>query len=228
MRPRIALYSPGMVGLGHMRRNVRIAQALAASHLEAVILMIAEAREANVLDLPPGADCLTLPALRKDFTGTFRPRYLDIELRDLVRLRSQAIATALEAFRPEVLIVDHVPRGTLNELDDTLAGLRTRGGCRCVLGLRDVIEHPAGVREEWAVAGNEAAIRDYYDAIWIYGEPAVYDPVREYGFSSALAAKIVYTGYLDARPLPPSPNPKKGTVPLSSMSAAVLNLMDKK
>src|ERR671937_882218 len=49
---RIALYSPGMVGIGHMRRNLRIAQALAGSPLEAVILMIAEAREANVLALP--------------------------------------------------------------------------------------------------------------------------------------------------------------------------------
>jgi predicted glycosyltransferase len=184
-----------MVGIGHMRRNLRIAQALAASHLEAVILMIAEAREANVLDLPPGADCLTLPALRKDFTGTCRPRYLDISLHQLVRLRAQVIATALEAFRPDVLIVDHLPRGCLNELDDSLSSLRRRG-CRCVLGLRDVIEHPARVREEWASAGNEAIIRDYYDAVWIYGDPTVYDPVGEYGFSPGLAAKVVYTGYL--------------------------------
>ena len=197
LRPRIALYSPGMVGIGHMRRNVRIAQALAAPPLEAVILMIAEAREANVMNLPPGADCLTLPALRKEFTGTCRPRYLDIGLRDLVCLRAQAIATALEAFQPDVLIVDHLPRGALNELDAALSGLRRRGGCRCVLGLRDVIEHPTRVREEWDAAGHEAVIRDFYDAVWIYGDPAVYDPVREYGFSPALAAKVIYTGYLD-------------------------------
>src|SRR5262249_35639070 len=153
------LYSPGMVGIGHMRRNLRIAHALAGSPLEAVILMIAEAREANVLELPPGGDCLTLPALRKEYNGACRPRYLDISLRELVRLRAQAIATALGIFRPDVLIVDHLPRGALHELDAALANLRLRGQCRCVLGLRDILEDPTRVREEWAQARNEAAIR---------------------------------------------------------------------
>jgi predicted glycosyltransferase len=201
-----------MVGIGHMRRNVHIAQALAASPLQAVILMIAEAREANVLNLPPGADCLTLPALCKEFTGSCRPRYLDISLRDLVRLRAQAIATALEAFRPEVLIVDHLPRGALNELDVALSDLRRRGHCRCVLGLRDVIEHPARVRAEWACDGSDAVIRNFYDAVWIYGDPAVYDPVREYGFCPALAEKAIYTGCLDGRPPMATSSPADDTL----------------
>ena len=47
MKRRIALYSPGMVGMGHMRRNLLIAQALAESPVDPVILMIAETREAD-------------------------------------------------------------------------------------------------------------------------------------------------------------------------------------
>src|SRR2546422_9596234 len=39
----------------------------------------------------------------------------------------------------------------------------------------------------------------YYDAIWVYGDPAVYDPVREYAFAPDVAAKVRYTGYLDQR-----------------------------
>jgi predicted glycosyltransferase len=164
--------------------------------------MIAEAREANVLNLPAGGDCLTLPALRKEPTGACSPRYLDIMLHEVVRLRARAIATALDVFRPDVLIVDHLPRGALQELDATLSDVRQRGQCRCVLGLRDILDHPTRVREEWAMADNEGAIRDYYDAVWLYGDPAVYDPVREYGWSPAVAAKAVYTGYLDSRSLP--------------------------
>ena len=95
---RIALYSPGMVGIGHMRRNLLVAQALASPPLNAVILMIAEAREANVLAMPPGGDCLTLPALCKESDGECRPRYLDISLQTLVSLRAKAIAAALETF----------------------------------------------------------------------------------------------------------------------------------
>ncbi|HUG28226.1 MAG TPA: hypothetical protein VMK53_08005, partial [Gemmatimonadales bacterium] len=44
---RIALYSPGMVGLGHMRRNLLIAHALGASSLKPALLLLAEAREAG-------------------------------------------------------------------------------------------------------------------------------------------------------------------------------------
>src|SRR5713101_904502 len=81
---RIALYPPRMVGIGHMRRNLLIAQTLAGPSLPAVILMIADAREANVLAMPPGGDCLSLPALCKEADGQCRPRYLGISLDALV------------------------------------------------------------------------------------------------------------------------------------------------
>ena len=53
------------------------------------------------------------------------------------------------------------------------------------------------VRREWREAGNDEAIRAYYDAVWVYGDPAVYDAVREYRFAPDVAAKVRYTGYLD-------------------------------
>jgi predicted glycosyltransferase len=33
----------------------------------------------------------------------------------------------------------------------------------------------------------------------VYGDPTLYDPVREYGFSLAVAGKVRFTGYLDQR-----------------------------
>jgi predicted glycosyltransferase len=62
-----------------------------------------------------------------------------------------------------------------------------------------VLDDPATVRREWSEAGNEAAIRDRYDAVWVYGDRAVYDPVAEYGFAPEVAARVRYTGYLDQR-----------------------------
>src|SRR5262249_57656689 len=108
----------------------------------------------------------------------------------------------------DVLIVDKVPRGALRELDAALDCLRARGRTRCVLGLREVLDEPAAVDGEWRDTGSEEAVRTHYDAVWVYGDPAVYDPVREYGFSLAVAAKVHYTGYLDQRvrlQLPPPP-----------------------
>src|SRR5262249_22371194 len=147
------------------------------------ILLIAGTREAGSFVLPPGADCLILPALYKEFDGRYLPRNLSLELQEITNLRSGAIKAALEAFQPDVFIVDNVPRGAQGELDGTLAFLQARGRTRCVLGLRDVLDDPAAVRREWHAWANEETIRNYYDAVWIYGDAAVFNMASEYGFS---------------------------------------------
>src|SRR5918992_6003403 len=103
---RIALYSHDTMGLGHLRRNLLVAQTLCASSLNAVVLMIAGAREAAAFAMPAGVDCLTLPALSKNGSGEYGTRHMPIALQELVTLRAGAIQGALEAFQPDVLIVD--------------------------------------------------------------------------------------------------------------------------
>src|SRR5215831_4362720 len=77
-KPRIALYSHDTMGVGHMRRNLLIAAALARLRSPAVILLIAGAREVNAFGVPPGVDCLSLPALRKEGNGQYQARHLDL------------------------------------------------------------------------------------------------------------------------------------------------------
>jgi predicted glycosyltransferase len=187
------------MGIGHMRRNLLIAGTLARGPSSAVILMIAGARHINAYGLPPGVDCLSLPALRKEANGRYQSRHLDLPLSELIALRAHLITAALEAFAPDVLIVDKVPRGAVNELDTALEILRRGGRTRCVLGLRDVLDEPETVRREWLEGGYDWAVRDWYHTIWVYGDPTVYDPVAEYGFPPDVAARVRYTGYLDQR-----------------------------
>jgi predicted glycosyltransferase len=198
-RCRIALYSHDTMGLGHMRRNLLIAQRLNSSHLHATVLLIAGAREASAFAMPFGVDCLTLPGLRKEMDGRYLSRCLDVSLEAVTAVRSRAIRAAVEAFEPDVLIVDNVPRGAVRELDVTLDYLGTARRTRCVLGMRDVLDDPVTVSLEWHRAGNTEAVRDYYDAIFVYGDPAVFDPVHEYGFNQVVASKVRYAGYLDRR-----------------------------
>jgi predicted glycosyltransferase len=181
-RPRVALYSHDAMGIGHMRRNLLIAQTLVASSLRANVLLVAGAAEANVFAARNGVDCLTLPAVHKEANGSYRSRSL-----------------ALEAFEPDVLIVDKLPRGLGNELDPTLEHFRQLGDVSCVLGLRDVLDEPMAVQRDWERVGNEAAVERYYDAVWVYGDPGVYDVIRECRFSERVAKKALYTGYLDRR-----------------------------
>lgn len=194
---RVALYSHDTMGLGHMRRNLLIAQSFVNSPLKASVLMVAGAHAANVFAMPTGIDCLTLPALHKISNGQYKSRSLKIGLEEIVTIREKTICAAMEAFKPDVLIVDNVPRGAQRELDSTLKLLKRNGKTRCVLGLRDVLDAPETVQSEWALAENEAAIRDYYDAIWIYGDSSVHNLARVHNFPPEMTAKVHYTGYFD-------------------------------
>lgn len=198
-RWRIVLYSHDTMGLGHKRRNLLIAQTLGSSDIEADILMISGMRDASDVPTPDGVDCLTLPALCKNENGQYQSRRLGLQLEEMIGLRSQLIRTAVKNFQPDVLIVDNVPRGAMRELDPSLEYVRSQSHIRCVLGLRDVLDTPEAVRRDWRQADNHAALRRYYDAIWIYGDPNLYDLRQEYGFPADITAKMQPLGYLNQR-----------------------------
>lgn len=196
---RVALYSHDTVGLGHLRRNLTIADCLATSQLKASNLLIAGAHEANFFRLPERSDLMTLPRWRKNQHGQYDSGKLAISQLDLSKLRAASIQSALEVFNPHVFIVDKVPQGTSGELLPALQMLRSRTRCKIVLGLRDVLDDPAVVQRDWLTPGNVQTIDDYFDTIWVYGDPVVYEMRAEYQLPASVSKKIVYTGYIDRR-----------------------------
>src|SRR5260370_23363039 len=195
----MVLYSHDTMGIGHMRRNLLIAQTLASPPFRASVLLIAGASEVSAFGFPSGVDCLTLPSLRKESNGHYQSRRLRMETKQLIQLRAKAIAAALDEFAPDVFVVDKVPRGALGELEPALQSLKRRGSPRCILGLRSVLDDPATVIREWAEEKNEDAVREFYDAVWVYCDVNVYDSVREYQLAPDVAAKVKFLGYLDQR-----------------------------
>jgi predicted glycosyltransferase len=195
MKPRIALYSHDAQGLGHVRRNLAIAAALADEGRRDVLVM-AGAKEAGVFATPAGVELLTLPAVGKSRDGEYRARSLALPLEALIRLRTETLCAVLQSFEPDVLIVDKHPLGVQGELLPGLDLLKARGGTRLVLGLREVLDDPSTVQREWRDTGALDVMRSHYDAIWVYGDPRVYDLVAEYGLDAELAAKVRHTGYL--------------------------------
>lgn len=198
-RVRIALYSHDALGLGHIRRNLLIAETLAVPPTNATVLLIAGSEAISRFPMPPHVDCLSLPGVRKEANESYHARELDLSWQTMIRLRATSIRAALDAYRPDIFIVDKVPRGIGHELDLALESLRAQGHAYCVLGLRDILDDPAAVLREWQSAENEEAIRKNFDKIWVYGSPAVYELARECQFAAAVEAKVEYTGYLDGR-----------------------------
>lgn len=195
--PRVVLYSHDTMGLGHLRRNLLIASVLSQTPINANVLVVSGAREACYFATKSGVDSVVLPSLCKDHDGNYSGKHLRMTCEQTTQLRSKIIASTLDAFSPHVFIVDKVARGIGNELDASLAAIRTRGRTRCVLGLREILDDPATVMRQWKQCAMEDAIREYYDEVWIYGDPMVYDSVRQYSFVGSTVQRSRYIGYLD-------------------------------
>ncbi|WNV76027.1 glycosyltransferase family protein [Geodermatophilus sp. DSM 44513] len=193
---RVAFYSHDTQGLGHTRRNIVLAAALVAARPDTDVLLLTGNPEAAVLPLPPRTDVLTLPTVGKTPTGSYAPRVLGTPLEVVLDLRARILEAALGSFAPDLLVVDKVPGGVHGELLPALRTLRALGGTRVVLGLREVLDRPEVAVREWRDAGTTEVLAEHYDEVWVYGDPAVYDPVAEYGLPPEVAALVRYTGYL--------------------------------
>lgn len=194
--PRIAFYSHDTMGLGHIRRNMLLAQSMLESYPDADILLLSGVRESGAFKLPKGADSVTLPTYFKTREGAYVPRSLGSDITRLVKIRQETIRAALNAFEPDILVVDNVPRGAMNELDSILPELAGRG-TRIVLGVRDIIDEPEAVISQWKRLKNIEIIRLYFSEIWVYGDPNLYNFAEEYNLPRDMEEKLRYVGYLD-------------------------------
>ena len=197
IKPRILLYSHDTYGLGHLRRSLAVAQQLAQDIPDLHQLLITGSMVAGAFGLPPRLDMVKLPALSKRSSGQYKARTLPLTLRQTLRWREQMILQAALNFRPHLLLVDKVAGGVHGELLPTLRHLRTWSPeTQIVLGMRDIEDSPAATRAEWHTNGTHQLLEQVYDAILLYGERRLFDPVTAYGMSSRAADKLMECGYL--------------------------------
>lgn len=195
--PRILLYSHDTYGLGHLRRSLSVADQLAADIPRVHQLLITGSMVAGAFGLPPRLDMIKLPALSKRSSGRYKARALPLSLRNTLAWREQMIMQAVANFKPSLVLVDKVAGGVHGELLPALRYLRTWSpGTRIVLGMRDIEDSPAVTRAEWAADGVPDLLEQVYDAILLYGQRAVFDPLTAYGMTPAAAAKVIECGYL--------------------------------
>jgi predicted glycosyltransferase len=119
----------------------------------------------------------------------------------VIRIRSELIRSSFEAFRPDLILVDHAPVGMHGELRPVLDAVgRERPRARLVLGLRDVIDDAASVVDEWSRLGAWPCLESVYDRILVYGDPSVPTTAQELGLSTSFPWKVSHVGYL-GRPI---------------------------
>jgi predicted glycosyltransferase len=200
---RLLIYSHDSFGLGHLRRCQTIAHHLVDAFPDLTALILSGSPIIGSFDFKSRVDFVRVPGVIKLRNGEYTPLQLHLGLEQTLAMRGSIIRHTADIFDPHLFLVDKEPLGLRGEVRDTLLMLKERG-TRLVLGLRDVMDDPRSLLEEWHRKNVFPALRDLYDEIWVYGLPQIFDPLTELPGMAGVADKLVFTGYL-RRSLPPTP-----------------------
>ena len=174
--PRVLVYSHDSFGLGHLRRCRAIAHALVERFKGVSVLILSGSPIIGSFDFRSRVDFVRIPGVIKLRDGEYQSLGLHIELDKTMAMRRSIIRQTAEIFEPDLFLVDKEPLGLRGEVVPTLQMLKAQG-TRCVLGLRDIMDEPKLLVEEWKRKRVLPALEQLYDEIWVYGLPEIFDPL---------------------------------------------------
>lgn len=198
--PSVAYYLHEGLGLGHLKRTLKIAGALRVRWPNIAQLIVTGNPVAH--DFVPSdlADYIKLPAVQRigadDAAPRFRSTHLPLDFEQVLMLRREMLVAIARNFQPDVVIVDRMPAGLECELVPSLHLWKKLARTRFVYGLRDVLNDASQVRRVWERDEVYDLLDNVYDRIFVYGEREICDVAGEYALSPRAAEKIRYVGYL--------------------------------
>ncbi|MFN8663290.1 MAG: glycosyltransferase [Thermomicrobiales bacterium] len=200
---RVLFYSHDGTGLGHLRITLGVATAYAALRPQDSLLLLTGSLQAGAFPLPENLDYVKLPAMPKrelyaslppteGFTGSHN---------STIRFRSSLALKTAQGFDPHLVVVDHAPGGLFRELAPSLEWLAARSPRPSfALLMRDITFGPEQTRDIWRNEGAYPFLDNLYDAILVYGEQEIFDPITSYGMSARSASRTRFCGFLAPQP----------------------------
>jgi predicted glycosyltransferase len=209
-----------LLGSGHLRRALALAEALARAGLDTTL---ASGGPPMPWPAPPGVDMVQLPALRAadrriaglvDGAGGAPDEALWGRRRALLR-------DLVEARRPAVLVTEMFPFGRRAFRHEVTALLDHAGATRprplVVASVRDVLVAKSKP-ERWLEMRDIALER--YDLVLVHGDPRLFPFARTFPHADAIADRLLHTGFvLSAMPSPMAA--ARGSVVVSAGGGAV-------
>jgi predicted glycosyltransferase len=185
---RYLFFSHDGYGLGHVRRNSLIAQALGRGEPNASVTLVTGVPNRPRWLERSGQDVVRVPPLVKDGQGRYRPMGTSFE--EAVARRAALFVETIDRVRPHVVVVDRHPFGTAGELREGLE-LAARQGSAIVLGLRDILDDPSVIADEMNGA-DWAEVPGLFEQVLVYGARWFCDHQEEYG----LPVRPTYCGWV--------------------------------
>jgi predicted glycosyltransferase len=193
----VLLYVQHLLGIGHLRRSLRIAEALAREGIRVALISGGEPLSAlactsaeRVIQLPP------IRALDAGFKvlvdGVGRP--IDDDLRTA---RQSALLAAFADEQPDVLLIEAFPFGRRAfrfELDGLIEAARARRPRPLVLcSLRDIVVLPDDPRRPKEIVDR---VRNDFDFVLVHGDPAFIPLEDSFPLAPEISDRLIYTGYV--------------------------------
>lgn len=206
---RVLFYSHDGTGLGHLRITLGVAHAYSRLRPDDSLLLLTGSLHTGAFDLPANLDYVKLPAMpKRDLYASLPPTegYTGAH-NSTIRFRAALAQATVQAFDPDLIVVDHAPAGLFRELAPTFDWLRRQDRRPAfALLMRDITFGPEQTRQIWTNEGIYPLLDDWYDRLLIYGDQHVFDPIAAYAMSEAAAARTRFCGYL--APVPPRRAPE--------------------
>src|SRR6266511_4213566 len=191
---RYLFFSHDGYGLGHVRRNSVIAQALQRAEPNASVTLVTGVPNRPAWLERWGRRVVRVPPLLKDGQGRYRP--LEMSFEEAVARRAAIFSETVDRVRPHVVVVDRHPFGTVGELREGLE-MAARRGSALVLGLRDILDDPAVISDEMK-RQDWAEVPTLFAEVLVYGARWFCDHQEEYG----LQVPPAYCGWVVDSPAP--------------------------
>ncbi|GGF51256.1 membrane protein [Aliidongia dinghuensis] len=192
---RVLIYSHDSMGLGHLRRCRTIAHALVDADPRLSVLILSGSPIIGSFDFRTRVDFVRVPGVIKLRNGAYTSLNLPFAIEETLEMRASIMRHTAAIFDPDLFLVDKEPLGLRGEVRPTLELMRARG-VPSVLGLRDIMDEPGQLSEEWQRKHVMPALEDLYEQIWVYGLPGICDPLEGLAVPAAVRDKMRYTGYL--------------------------------
>jgi len=226
----VLLHVQHLLGIGHLQRTLRIADALAR---DGVRVTLVSGGMPIALLRHPAIDFVQLPPIRAYdarfalFDGGGAP--VDDALRTR---RGDMLLAAFSEARPDAVVIEGFPfarRAFRSELDPLIAAVKEaqpRPSLLC--SLRDIVV----VRDDPARHRVIAArVQDDFDAVLVHGDPAFVPLDMSFPAAPEIADRLIYTGYVappaETAPVALAPNDgAHGVVVSAGGGAAGKTLLD--
>lgn len=197
----VLLYVQHLLGIGHLRRSLRIVEALAREGIR--VTLISGGEPLSSLACTSAERVIQLPAIRALdagfkvlVDGTGRP--IDDELRTA---RRSTLLTAFGDAQPDALLIEAFPFGRRAfrfELDGLIEAARARRPRPLILcSLRDIVVLPGHPRRPKEIVDR---VRNDFDFVLVHGDPAFVPLEESFPLASEIGDRLIYTGYVAKAP----------------------------